>query len=208
MSANVDLPTPQILGIIAFGRVASYARIARDVSMTVNVRHQLDLARMGTRFIQSIDALEAAATQLGTNIEDVTQPFQGSLDDMEARTRPGDWWERVVKSYVMVGMLCDLEDCLGQDMRGEVSDRLSLAQDAGHGLWVKERIGDVLGDDDTLNARLSMWGRRVAGEVLGAIQRIVTTHSEILPEGTSVAALLQRLTAGHARRLDVLGLAS
>ena len=74
-----------------------------------------------------------------------------------------------------------------------------------------------MGQDATLGSRLALWGRRLVGEALGVVQRVVTEHGELralleeaLPRADGAGVLQQRLfavlTGEHTRRMERLGL--
>lgn len=197
-----------VMGLIAFTRMTAYARMARDVSQTTIFSDQLALARMGGDYVAAIDALEAQANQAGLSLAEHTQPYVGFFDELEARTRPGDWWERIIKSYVLVGMLADLESTLGAQLGDNFDELAGVAGAIGHDKWVLERIGAAIEDEPTLLARLSMWGRRVGGEVLAAIQKVLANNPNLLPAGVNNQDIIQSITRGHANRMGQLGLAA
>lgn len=195
-------------GLVAFLRMAAYARLARDVSMTKNFDDQLVLARMGRDFIEAIDQMTGRLAEKNLSLSQITQPYVGALDDMEKRTRPADWWERCIKSYVMVGILGDLETVVGAGLPEEYQDLPGAAGKIGHAQWIRDRIGEEVSADNTLSARLSMWGRRVAGETMAAIQHILVQHPDLLADGQTPAEVQEKISAAHARRMEALELAS
>lgn len=196
------------LGFIAFCRMTCYARLARDVSMTQNFNDQLALARMGGAYVGAIDDLLERAHSGGLEVGAATQDYVGLFDDLEARTRPGDWYERLVKSYVMVGILRDLELYLADLLSAEARQSLGQVDAIGHEEWVVKRLGATLTSDRMLQARLSMWGRRVGGEVLAQSQQILGARPALLPAGYNPAGLMEHLTQGHTRRMSALGLSA
>lgn len=203
MSETISLPEPKIAGLIVFCRMASYARMARDVSMTKGFDDQLAMARMGASLVEMIDRVGEYYRENGVQISQDTQAFVGMLDDMEARTRPGDWWERIIKSYVMVGLLADFEDALVADFAFPTGIDFGSAARIGHGDWTVARLAEALAADTTLAPRLSMWARRVAGEVRAAIGRIMPMVCPLEER----EALYSALENGYQRRMEKLSLA-
>lgn len=195
-----------LLGLVAFARITAYARLARDVSQTTNFADQLSLARMGVSFVTAIDDLEAFATRRGLDLAELTQPYVGFFDDMEARTRPRDWWERMVKSYVFVGVLVDMEMFVGSSVGTELSEILGVAGATGHAEWVRSRLAGAIAEDPALTSRLSMWGRRVAGEALAGVKNLLETYPELIEEGRTAREIADQITTAHSRRMEDLGL--
>lgn len=194
------------LGLMAYTRITAYARLARDVSQTTNFADQLALARMGVSFVTAIDDLEAFASRRNHNLAELTQPYVGYFDDMEARTRPRDWWERMVKSYVFVGILSDLENLAGQTGGGELIEIVGVSGATGLTEWVRSRLTDAIAEDPSLEARLSMWGRRVAGEALAGVKSILDAFPQLQPAGEEPASVVAEIAKAHSRRMEDLGL--
>lgn len=195
-----------LLGLVAFTRITAYARLARDVSQTTDFADQMALARMGVSFVTAIDDLEAFASRRDLNLAELTQPYVGFFDDMEARTRPRDWWERMVKSYVFVGILADMEDIAGKIVGGEIVEILGVSGASGLTEWVRSRLRDGIDGDPTVEARLSMWGRRVAGEAIAGVKAILDAYPELLPQDVEAHAAVEEITKQHSRRMEDLGL--
>ncbi|EEZ90970.1 hypothetical protein HMPREF0578_1973 [Mobiluncus mulieris 28-1] len=203
---NTSASRDNLLGLVAFARITAYARLARDVSQTTNFTDQLTLARMGVSFVTAIDDLEAFATRRNLDLAVLTQPFVGFFDDMEARTRPRDWWERMVKSYVFVGVLVDLESIVGEDAGADLAGILGVTGATGHAPWVRSRLSGAISEDPTLAARLSMWGRRVAGETLAGVKNLLEAYPDLIPPQRDVREIADKITTSHSRRMQDLGL--
>lgn len=203
-----DIPSSRdnLLGLVAFARITAYARLARDVSQTTNFADQLTLARMGVSFVTAIDDLEAFAARRGLDLAVLTQPYVGFFDDMEARTRPRDWWERMVKSYVFVGVLVDMESIMGEDAGTDLAGILGVTGATGHAPWVRSQLSGAIREDPTLASRLSMWGRRVAGETLAGVMNLLETYPELVAPGRSMRDIADEITTAHSRRMENLGL--
>lgn len=199
--------TAHMLGLVAFTRITAYARLARDVSQTTDFADQLALARMGVSFVTAIDDLEAFANRRGLDLADLTQPYVGFFDDMELRTRPRDWWERMVKSYIFVGILADMEDLAAQFVGADMIEILGVSGSAGLTQWVWARLRDGIAADPTVESRLSMWGRRVAGEAVAGVRAILDAYPLLLPAGIEVSDKVEEIQKQHSRRMEDLGLA-
>ena len=199
--------TAHMLGLVAFTRITAYARLARDVSQTTDFADQLALARMGVSFVTAIDDLEAFANRRGLDLANLTQPYVGFFDDMELRTRPRDWWERMVKSYIFVGILADMEDLAAQFVGADMIEILGVSGSAGLTQWVRARLRAGIAADPTVESRLSMWGRRVAGEAVAGVRAILDAYPLLLPAGVEVNDTVEEIQKQHSRRMEDLGLA-
>ena len=203
---NREEHNAKLLGLVAFSRITAYARLARDVSQTTNFADQLALARLGGSFVKAIDDLEEFASKKGFDLTELSQPYVGFFDDMEARTRPRDWWERMVKSYVFVGILSDLETFAGRVLGGEAVEVLGVSAANTHVEMVRSRLKPAISEDPSLGARLSMWGRRVGGEAFAGVKNLITAHPDLQSEEGDLETLLAEISKLHSRRMEDLGL--
>jgi len=182
-----------VLGLLANSELMAFSRLAADSAVAPALRDRLELCRLGA-------------------------PFLGSYVDFDARTPAGSWCERLLKAYVGYGVEDDVARLLATGLdpttRALVVDVLA---DDGHANLVVDRLTAAMGQDATLGSRLALWGRRLVGEALGVVQRVVTEHGELralleeaLPRADGAGVLQQRLfavlTGEHTRRMERLGL--
>ncbi|TRW44319.1 ferritin-like fold-containing protein [Georgenia yuyongxinii] len=202
-----------LLGLYSSIQLAAFTRLAKDAQHAPDLPGQVTISRMAAGELAHLDELERLARELGADFYDTTARFADLLGDLDRRTAPGDWWERLMKTYVAYGMLADLQRALSADLdktlRAVVEEILA---DNGYADYVVATVGPVAAGDPQLKARLALWGRRVVGEALGIVQRALDEHPGLLgalPEGGEADAagrVRNQLTSGHARRMDRLGL--
>ncbi|MFC4554252.1 ferritin-like fold-containing protein [Georgenia faecalis] len=198
-----------LLALVAAGVLSSFTGLADDAASAPDVVTRVALTRMAGALPAHLDPIERAAVARSADLGQQAAPFLALLADVDARTAGGDWWERVVKTYVAGGMVIDLHRALSEgvdeDVRAVVTGALV---ENGHAAWVVATLGPVLAAEPQLAARLALWGRRVAGEALSLAQTVVRTRPDLVagPPDAAVAGLLSAMTGGHARRMGRLGL--
>lgn len=220
-----------VLGLLANSDLVAVTRLASDAEVAPSVGDRIELCRLVGAAAERLARIEARVAELGADLTDVVAPFLGTFTDFDARTPPGTWWERLLKAHVGFGVEDDVARLLargipdgaggtdGTDGADEATRALVLAavDDDRHSALVVARVSEATAADPVLASRLALWGRRLAGEALGVVQRLVTDHPEVrglleraLPEGSAEQPLQQRLfavlTAEHTRRMDRLGL--
>lgn len=206
-----------VLGLLANSELIAFTRLAADSATAPTLRDRLELCRIGGVAAGRLSRLADRVGELGAELPDVVAPFVGTYADFDARTPTSTWYERLLKAYVGYGVEDDVARLLavGLDPRTR-SVVLEVLDDDGHAGLVVDRLTAAMRDDAVLASRLALWGRRLVGEALGVVQRVVAEHGELrvlledaLPT-TSGAGLQQRLfavlTAEHTRRMDRLGL--
>lgn len=213
-----------VLGLLANSDLAAITRLAADAEVAPSVADRIALCHLAGAAAERLGRIEARAGELGADLADVVAPFLGTFTDFDARTPPGTWWERLLKAHVGFGVEDDLAGLLARALdpgeQGDGATRalvLAVLDDDRHSALVVARVAEATAADPVLASRLALWGRRLVGEALGVVQRLVTDHPELralleraLPEGAGEQPLQQRLfavlTAGHTRRMDRLGL--
>lgn len=203
-----------LLGLLAQGELTTFARLAEDAAHAPDLSGQLTLSRMASGELAHLDVLERHVAGLGGDLETVMQSYADVLGDFELRTPPRDWWERLMKTYVGYGLVLDLQRAVSEHLdegtRAVVDEVLA---DNGYADYVVSVLSPVLAAEPQLGARLALWGRRVVGEALGLAQNALRRHPSLVvlltggPGGEVEATrVLNRLSGGHARRMDRLGL--
>jgi hypothetical protein len=203
-----------LLGLLAHGELASFARLADDAAHAPDLMGRLVLSRMAAGELTHIDVLEQHVARLGGELEAEMLAYADVLGDFDARTVPRDWWERLMKTYVGYGLVLDFQRELGGRLDPVTRELVAeVLADNGYADYVVSVFAPVLAAEPQLGARLALWGRRVVGEALGIAQNALVKHPslvQLLASGVDDEAeatrVLNRLAGGHARRMDRLGL--
>lgn len=200
-----------VLGLVAASRLTAFDWLAADALYAPRPQSRVAVARLASGQLGAYDALASGAEEHGGVLTEAAAPYLALLDAIGQRTRSDDWWERVVRTVVAGGMVRDLARLVGEHLpdpvRGVVAGAL-----AGQGLTglVAAEVAQATAGDAALAARLALWGRRVAGEALGAVQPVLdivesTGEADL---GALAAPAVGTISAGHARRMERLGLAA
>jgi hypothetical protein len=225
-----------VLGLLANSELAAVTRLAADAEVAPSVQDRIALCRLVGAAADRLARVEARAGELGADLADVVAPFLGTFTDFDARTPPGTWWERLLKAHVGFGVADDVARLLARGLDGDAGTGadtgdgadatgdaatcalvLAAVEDDRHAALVVAWVTEATATDPVLASRLALWGRRLVGEALGVVQRLVTDHPElravlerVLRDGAEDQPLQQRLfavlTAEHTRRMDRLGL--
>ena len=182
--ATMDSGTAELVGLSAYCALAAMTRLSKDGDQAPTIHDHIEHMRMADRAFNAFRALELWAEQRGMEIEPAAGEFMGLFDDLEARTRPTTWWERSVKTYLMLGAFSDMLQEAAK--RRDLFTAETMDWDFGENEWVEENLAPVTAADPQLAARLSLWARRVAGEALGLVRATLFTHPllGVTPEGT------------------------
>ena len=196
-----------VLGMAAFMCSIACTRYAKDADKAPSMGPRVELLHMSAERVAAFDTVSELGRRAGADVSAGTERFIGSLGDLDERLRPSDWAERLIKTYLAFGLLLDfcgaLVDGLDEPLRGSV--RAVLRADRFGATAAAELLDDVA-DDPQLAARLGLWGRRVVGEEIGTLQRMLSVHPELLGGGADAAGLHEVLSRGATSRMRGLGL--
>jgi hypothetical protein len=207
-----------VLGMLAYGQLAAFSRLAADGSTAPSLAERLELSRLAGVALSRVEQVSGRVAELGGELEPVMAPFAGVLVEFDERTGCSTWWERLLKGYVGYGVADDFSRIVAQGLDPASRDVvLGALADQGHASLVVDVLAAAGAADPTLAPRLALWGRRLVGEALGVVQRVVAQHQELsslledvavdLPgTGDPQQRLFALLTAEHTRRMERLGL--
>lgn len=214
MTATTSTPRPpatryleSVIGVAAISCTIACTRYAKDADKAPTVGQRVELLRMSAEQVAAYERLAVIGQDAGVDVNAAAEPLVGFLRDFDERLRPVDWAERLVKTYLTFGLLVDfsmaLTDALPEALRGPLLDVLSA--DRFGGFAAGELLDDITGDPQ-LAARLGLWGRRVVGEEIGTLQRLIARIASPLEGGADATVLNEVLSRGASSRMRGLGL--
>lgn len=212
---QLDQATVELLGVLAYGELTAFERLAADARLAPTVGDKVALARMAAaeygHFCRICDHLSAA----GVDPVVAMQPFVHALDEFHESTEASDWLEGLIKAYVGDGLASDFY----REVAAFVADPatrdlvLEVLADTGQAQFAVTKVRQAVADDPAVAGRLALWARRLVGEALIQAQRVAVERdalTELLVGGShdlaGIGRLLTRLTDAHTTRMATLGL--
>jgi len=210
-----------LLGVLAYGELVAFERTAADASLAPTLADKAALAQMASAEFAHFEQISTHLTSLGSDPIAAMQPFVSPLDQFHNTLTPRDWLEGLLKAYVGDGIANDFYREISSHMDTATATLVSqVLSDVGHAEFAVKRIRIAIEQDPKIAGRLALWGRRLMGEMISqatlvagsrpALQELFFASSagEATKTATDLTAMVNRLTVGHAKRMDVLGLAS
>ena len=211
-SAVVDL-----LGLLAYGELSSFEQMAADAHMAPTLFDKAQMSKFATDEFEHYKKISSRLTGLGVDPIDAMSPFSKALDAYHAQLVPSNWLEGLVKSYIGEGIAADFYREVSKFLDKETAQLVEeVLADNGLADFAVERIRQACENDSVTAGRLALWGRRMMGEMIAQAVLVAQARMELAQlfiskeanVGSDIDGLVNRLTVGHARRMDVLGFAS
>ena len=205
-----------LLGVMAYGELSAFERLSSDARYSPTLHDRAVLGRLAVIEFQHYELVSAKLDAMGLDAEAAMLPFQPSVDHFHDRTRPADWYESLMKAYVIDTVSADFYRAISRYVDAGTRALVEQIQaDGGATKVLRERLKTALADDPRLASRLALWARRLLGEALTQAQRVSFEHSFVggligADEDRSkelVRELMDELAANHSRRMTQLGLA-
>jgi tRNA-(MS[2]IO[6]A)-hydroxylase (MiaE)-like len=207
-----------LLGILAYGALAAFDRLAEDARHAPNLADKVHMASMAALQIKHFETVRARLAEFDTDVMVAVKPFYEPFNEFHAHTKPKDWLEGLVLAYVGNGFAADfyreVAAFVDADTRALVYEVLA---DEGHADFVIDKVRAAIAADPRVAGRLALWGRRLVGEALSQAQRVAANRDALthLLTGTvdrpgmdlaAMSRMFSRLVENHTRRMAKLGL--
>jgi len=216
MTAPDPAAVIDLLGVLAYGELSAFDRMAHDARMAPSLGLRAALAEKAELEMSHYRRLAGRLRELGIAPEQAMQPFVAAVETFHARTEPSTWGEALVKAYVGDGLAADFyrEVATFVDAPTQALVNEALA-DSGNAEFAIREVGALIRSDQTAASRLSLWGRRLVGEAISQAQHVAAERDALTllivggaGDLNGISALLERLTDKHVARMDAIGLSS
>jgi hypothetical protein len=207
-----------LLGILAYGALAAFDRLAENARTVPTLADKVHVASMAALQMEHFERVRARLAELDADVMAAMQPFHAPFNAFHEYTKPKDWLEGLVWTYVGDGFAADfyreVAAFVDADTRALVHHVLA---DEGHVQFVIEKVRGAIAADHRVAGRLALWGRRLVGEALSQAQRVAADREALtsLLTGTvdrpgmdlpAISRMFSRLVENHTKRMDALGL--
>ncbi len=207
----------ELLGVIAYGELQAFERLAADASMAPDIIHRAAIAEMAVGEFGHYQQICARLVEMGADAAAAMEPFRDVIDGFHVSTAPADWLEGMVKAYVGDGIGMHFYREVAAYLDPETQQLVNgVCDDLGHSEFFVDTIREEIERDPVVAGRLALWGRRLVGEVLAQAQRVAAEHHGLMalmmggqgPDIVELSEAFKRLTDAHRQRMQSLGLRS
>ena len=171
-----------LLGILAYGALTAFERLAEDAQIAPTLADKVQLATVAARQIDHFNSASRRSwPSMDTDVMVAMRPFHTPFDAFHDYTKPRDWYEGLVKAYVGDGFAADfyreIAAFVDADTRNLVHE--VLADEDLHAYIVAQVRQGHASTTRSSAGRLSLWGRRLVGEALSQAQRVAADRDAL-----------------------------
>jgi hypothetical protein len=218
-------PEPKVfLGQLAYLLLSNFEILTNELKYSPTTAYKAELSEAAAKSFDKYRVVSKKLSGLGFDVTDSMDPFVERVDTFHSRTAGIDWYESVIKIYLVSGLLDDfyrrLAVGLPKDLREDVEKVLT---DKTFEKFAKRVLIEGMDGNQSLQSRLALWGRRLMGDVLLEVRAAFDNRKLAGSEKASVLTLDQErrvnlesyakieplvteMIAAHSLRMDAVGL--
>lgn len=220
-------PEPKAyLGQLAYLLLSNFEILTNELKYAPTTQYKAELSEAAAKSFEKYRTISKKLSGLGVDVTDSMDPFTERIDTFHSRTSGVDWYEAIIKVYLVSGLLDDfykrLAVGLNSDLRESVEKALS---DKTFEKFAQKVITEGKAMNPELESRLALWGRRLMGDVLlevraafdnrklAGIDKSASLSAEQerkvnLESYSKIEPLISEMIAAHSLRMDSIGLAA
>src|SRR5215218_2582850 len=81
----------ELLGVLAYGEISAWERLAEDAKMAPDMRTQVEIAAMASAEFGHFEQIRDRLVELGEDPFAAMEPFSATFDRFHRQTTPSDW---------------------------------------------------------------------------------------------------------------------
>ena len=214
MNATLDTAIVDLLGVLAYGELIAFERLAVDAQLAPSVADKVALATMANAEFNHFRRLRDHLVTRGVDPIEAMKPFIEPLDSFHDSTQPSDWYEGLIKAYVGDGMATDFYREVATYVKDDETRVLiqEVLADTGQASFAVARVKEIIAEEPSVGGRLALWARRLVGEALIQAQQVAVERDALLEllvgsgDLAGIMNLLKSITDKHEERMAALGL--
>jgi len=211
-TTKVDLAelTPDLLtflGKAAYLQLTIFENLGRAMAIAPTTESKEVLSRVAALSLAKHHGLTAEIRRHGEEPGAVMAPFTAAIDDFQRTTQGNDWHEELLACHITAGFLDDFFVHLAAGLPTDYAARVTTVLRADSGAeMLADEIRKVIEQNDKIDSRLAMWGRRLVGDTMLVARSALAPSANGATDEARIEPVFTELIAAHTRRMDGLGL--
>lgn len=196
------------LGQAAYLQLGFFETLSELIASTPELVQKEALSRAAGAALRKHEELVALIRERGDDPTTLMLPFREQLDAFRRATHGVRPQETMLSVHITAGMLDDFYLALSASY-GDTGRRVAriLRADDDRQAIVEITVQTIASDREWASL-LALWGRRLVGDTLLVARAALRTPTLDAAEEAKVEPVFTALMAGHARRMDAMGLAA
>jgi hypothetical protein len=216
MTSPLDAATVDLLGVLAYGELMAFERMAADAQLAPTIEDKISLQTMANAEFGHFKQIREFLRAAGADPVEAMAPFTDAVDAFHDSTQPSDWYEGLIKAYVGDGMAADFYREVSQYVTDEATRSLVVSSlaDTGQAEFAVARVKEAIAEDPSVAGRLALWARRLVGEAIIQAQQVAVERDALLQllvgsgDLAGITRLFNTITERHSERMNALGLSA
>src|SRR3954464_819693 len=155
--AGAGQATIDLLGVLAYGELSAFDRLAEDARTAPTLTGRAALSAMAAAEMGHFRLLEDPLRGLGVAVEEAMAPFVAGVDAYHATTRPRTWLESLVKAYVGDGLAADFYREVSTWVSGNTGALVQqVLADTGHSAFAEREVRAACASNRQVRDRLAL----------------------------------------------------
>ena len=220
-------PEPKsYLGQLAYLLLSNFEILTNELKYAPTTQYKAELSEAAAKSFDKYRAVSKKLSGLGVDVTDAMDPFTERIDTFHSRTSGVDWYEAIIKIYLVSGLLDDFYKRLAVGLNSELRESVEKTlSDKTFEKFAQKVITEGMKLNPELDSRLALWGRRLMGDVLlevraafdnrklAGIDKTAALSLEQerkvnLESYSKIEPLISEMIAAHSLRMDSIGLAA
>jgi len=194
------------LGQAAYLQLGYFETLSELIAATPVLAQKEALSRAAGAALTKHQAIVELIRESAADPTDLMRPFREPLDAFRAATHGVRPEETMLSVHITAGMLDDFYDALSHSY-GDIGQRVArILQADSDRQAIVELISAAIAADEQLRSLLALWGRRLVGDTILIARAALRTGDLDAAEQERVEPVFTELLAGHARRMEAMGL--
>jgi hypothetical protein len=226
---NLKPYTPEAnvyLGQLAYLLLSHFEILTNELKYSPTTQYKAELSEAAAEGFEKYRAISKKLSSLGFDVTDSMDPFTERIDTFHSRTTGIDWYESVIKIYLVSGLLDDFYKRLAIGLKPDLRKTVELAlSDETFENFAKKVLSEGMAGNPQLESRLALWGRRIMGDVLLEV-RAAFDNKKLsgldksaklsmdqerqvnLESYSKIEPLVTEMITAHGQRMDAIGLSA
>ena len=218
-------PEPKkYLGQLAYLQLSQFEILTNELKYAPTTQYKAHLSEAAAKCFEQYRSISKLIVASGTGATDAMDPFVERIETFHSRISGIDFYETIIKIYLVSGLLNDFYKrlAIGLDATTRASIEKILS-DKTFEKYATKVLAESMQADPALSSRLALWGRRIMGDVLLELRATfdnrklagVTKSAQLTIEQerevnlaaySKLEPLISELIAAHSVRMDAIGL--